>query len=61
MLKKLAARLNPFANTKDVVPSGKPTRSTVAPYETHPHSFACACAPCVAHTSMLTEARLKRQ
>lgn len=56
MLKKLAAKLNPFA-----VKPAPPAPSDEPEVDTHPHSFGCACKLCVDHTDKLTRARLKRQ
>ena len=54
MLRKLVAAINPFHKPA-------PARSTVQPYEAHPHSFSCPCAVCVSHTNELTVIRIRRQ
>jgi hypothetical protein len=56
MLKKLAAKLNPFAVKRVAASKDEPERT-----DAHPHSFSCACKPCVDHTNALTKARLKSQ
>jgi hypothetical protein len=58
MLKKIRDLIaNPFEARR------KPIASSVdeTPADKHPHSFSCACKPCVDHTNALTRARLKAQ
>lgn len=56
MLKKLASKLNPFAQKP-----APPAPSDEPPVDLHPHSFSCTCKGCVAHTNRLTRERLKAQ
>lgn len=56
MLKKLAAKLNPFA-----VKPAPPAPNDEPPAPVHAHSFSCPCADCDARTARLTLERLKRQ
>jgi len=56
MLRKLAASLNPFARKP-----APPAPSDEPPVDTHPHSFACECAPCTTETARLTAERLRVQ
>jgi hypothetical protein len=61
MLKKLAASLNPFAARKPQLMRPIVGTAPLPEAAKHPHSFSCACKPCVDHTSALTKARLKAQ
>ena len=56
MLKKLAAKFNPFA-----MKPAPPAPSDEPDDDKHPHSFSCACKGCVDETNRLTRARLKAQ
>ena len=58
MLKKLAAKLNPF---KSAPPAPVVVQAAPAAPAVHVHSFSCPCEDCLAQTAELTRARLRRQ